>query len=147
MLETIKEILLREITKLEEEIKSFPDEKLIWQTFGEIKNSGGNLCLHLCGNLQHFIGAELGKTGYIRNRDAEFSTASLSKEKLLEEIERTKNSVRTTLEKIPEHDLQKTYPQNFIPKDVTTGFFLVHLVSHFDYHLGQINYLRRGLQK
>ncbi len=145
MIETIKEILLREIVKLEEEIKSFPDEQLIWKTSGEIKNSAGNLCLHLCGNLQHFIGAELGKTGYARNRDAEFSLKNISKEKLIEEIRKAKDVVGATLDKLSEDDLLKIYPQSFIPKEVTTEYFLVHLLSHFDYHLGQINYVRRIL--
>jgi uncharacterized damage-inducible protein DinB len=145
MIETLKEILLREIGKLEEEIKSFPDEQFLWKTSGEIKNSAGNLCLHVCGNLQHFIGAELGNTGYVRNRDAEFASKNISKEKLIEEIRAAKKAVSATLEKLSEADLQKTYPQSFIPKEVTTAYFLVHLLAHFDYHLGQINYLRRIL--
>ncbi len=145
MIETIKEILVREMVKLEEEIKSFSDEQLIWKTSGELKNSAGNLCLHLCGNLQHFIGAELGKTGYVRNRDAEFSSKNISKEKLIEEIRKAKDAVRATLDTLSEDDLQKIYPQTFIPKEVTTEFFLVHLLSHLDYHLGQINYVRRIL--
>ena len=143
MIDTFKEILLREIVKLEEEIKSFSDEESLWKTVGEIKNSAGNLCLHLCGNLRHFIGAELGKIGYVRNRDAEFSSRNISKEKLLEEIQEAKKSVETSLDKLSESDLQKVYPQIFIPKEVTTEYFLIHLLSHFDYHLGQINYLRR----
>jgi len=145
MTETLKEILLREIVKLEDEIKSFSDEQLLWKTAGEIKNSAGNLCLHLCGNLQHFIGAELGKTGYVRNRDAEFSSKNISKEKLIAEIQKAKNAVASSLEKLSEADLQKVYPQNFIGKEITTEYFLVHLLSHVDYHLGQINYLRRIL--
>ncbi len=145
MIEALKEILLREIAKLEAEINSFPDEQLLWKTSGELKNSAGNLCLHLCGNLQHFIGAELGKTGYVRNRDAEFAAKNISKGKLVEEIQATKKSVNRTLEKLSEDDLRKIYPQNFIPKEVTTAYFLVHLVAHFNYHLGQINYLRRIL--
>src|ERR1051325_5929906 len=100
MLETIKEILIREIGKLEEEIKSFPDEQSLWKTSGEIKNSAGNLCLHLCGNLQHFIGAELGKSGYISNRDAEFSSKNISSETLIEEIRKTKHAVASVLEKL-----------------------------------------------
>ena len=145
MLNVLKEIFLREIQKLEEEIKSFSDERLLWQTSGELKNSAGNLCLHLCGNLQHFIGAVLGKSGYVRNRDAEFSSKDISKEKLIEEVHRARQAVVMTLDRLSEEDLQKIYPQSFIPKEVTTEYFLVHLLSHFDYHLGQINYLRRIL--
>lgn len=147
MLETLNEIFQREIQKLEDEIKSFTDESLIWKTSGEIKNSSGNLCLHLCGNLQHFIGATIGKTGYVRNRDAEFSSTNISKEKLAEEIQQTKETVMVSLKKISDADLQAIYPQTFINKDVTTEYFLIHLLSHLDYHLGQINYLRRMTMK
>ncbi len=73
MIETLSQLFLRDLEKLKTEISSFKDEKKIWEISGEIKNSAGNLCLHLCGNLQHFIGAVLGNSGYIRNRDAEFS--------------------------------------------------------------------------
>jgi len=147
MLDTLSELFGRELQKLEEEIKSFSNESLLWKTTGEIKNSAGNLCLHLCGNMQHFIGAGLGKSGYIRNRDAEFSSTNISREKLVEEIQKTKESVAGSLKKISDADLQTVYPQNFLGKDVTTEYFLIHLLSHFDYHLGQINYLRRIIEK
>jgi uncharacterized damage-inducible protein DinB len=147
MLNTLSELFGRELHKLEEEIKSFSNESLLWKTTGEIKNSAGNLCLHLCGNMQHFIGAGLGKSGYIRNRDAEFSSKNISREKLVEEIQKTKESVAGSLKKISDADLQAVYPQNFLGKDVTTEYFLIHLLSHFDYHLGQINYLRRIIEK
>ena len=147
MIETLNDIFQRELQKLEDEIKSFPDETLLWKVSGDVKNSAGNLCLHLCGNLQHFIGASLGKTGYIRNRDAEFSTKNSSKEKLIDEIKNSKRAVKTALDAISSNDLQKIYPQNFLGKEVSAEYFLIHLISHFDYHLGQINYLRRIMLK
>jgi hypothetical protein len=64
---------LRDLEKLKTEISSFKDESNLWKISGDIKNSAGNLCLHLCENLQHFIGAVLGNSGCVRNRDAEFS--------------------------------------------------------------------------
>ncbi len=143
MKEVLNELLQRELQKLEDEIKSFPEEALIWKTSGDVKNSAGNLCLHLCGNLQHFIGNILGKTYYVRDRDSEFSSKNISREKLLGEINNAKEAVRISLEKLSDGDLQKIYPQNFLGKDVTVEYFLLHLLSHFDYHLGQINYLRR----
>ena len=73
MIETLTKLFLRDLEKLKTEITSFKDEKNIWKISGDIKNSAGNLCLHICGNLQHFIGATLGNSGYIRKRDEEFS--------------------------------------------------------------------------
>src|ERR1043166_6895689 len=105
MIGSYEEIILRELQKLEDEINLFTSDQLIWKTSGEIKNSAGNLCLHLCGNLQHFIGAVLGKTGYVRNRNAEFSTKNGSKEMLLEEISKTKQAVKKGFNQIHADDL------------------------------------------
>lgn len=103
------------------------------------------MCLHICGNLKHFIGEILGKTGYVRNRDSEFSDKNISKEKLIENIDETISVVKNTLEKMTEKDFEKNYPENVIMNEMTTGFFLIHLHSHLNYHLGQINYHRRLL--
>jgi len=142
MKEVINEILLRELDKLEKEIESFPEDKL-WSVSGNVINSAGNLCQHLCGNLQHFIGAVLGETGYVRDRDVEFSSKNNSKEKLIQEIQSAKKTVSNTLSKLADGDLKKIYAQKFMEKNITTEFLLIHLVAHFNYHLGQINYLRR----
>jgi hypothetical protein len=146
MCDNFQEIFQRELMKLETEINSFRDETLIWKVQGNLKNSAGNLCLHLCGNLQHFIGSVLGNSGYIRNRDAEFSSKNISKQKLIEEIMNARNAIKNTFMKISDDDLPKIFKQDFLGKEVSTSYFLVHLISHFDYHLGQINYLRRVLE-
>ena len=77
------EIFIRDLDKLEQEINAYSDESRLWVIKSEIKNSAGNLCLHLTGNLQHFIGAVLGKTGYVRNRDAEFSDKNIPRSRLV----------------------------------------------------------------
>lgn len=147
MIDALKEIFKRELQKLDDEVASFSDDAMLWKTSGEIKNSAGNLCLHLCGNIQHFVGAYFGKTGYTRNRDAEFTAGNIAKEKLIEEINNSKQAVESAFANLSDDDLEKIYPQNFFGKEVTAGYFLIHLISHFDYHLGQINYLRRMLLK
>jgi uncharacterized damage-inducible protein DinB len=145
MIETLIQLFLRDLEKLKTEISSFRDEKNIWIISGDIKNSAGNLCLHLCGNLQHFIGAILGNSGYIRNRDAEFSRKDVPISELVAEIELTTIAVETALKNLPEGILEKTYPINVFSYEMTTGYFLVHLTTHLNYHLGQINYHRRLL--
>jgi len=143
----ISSIFERDLTKLVEEIKLYKDEATVWKIEGDIKNSGGNLCLHICGNLQHFIGAVLGNTGYVRNRDKEFADKSISKEALVKEIEQTIKVVTKTLEAIPDEDLDKEYtafPPHLLGKEKLSKFyFLAHLIAHLNYHLGQINYHRR----
>ena len=142
-LESLKEIFSRDLQKLESEIALYDDEALLWKTAGEIQNSAGNLCLHLCGNLQHFIGAVLGGNGYVRNRDAEFSMKNIPKDQLLREISVTRLAVSRGLDGLSEADLLKDYPLPVLGKTDTTVFFLVHLAAHLNYHLGQINYHRR----
>jgi len=145
MIETLTQLFLRDLEKLKTEISSFKDEKKIWETAGEVKNSAGNLCLHLCGNLQHFIGAVLGKSGYVRNRDAEFSRRDVPIRELVAEIDLTIEILKKTFAGLKEDDLQKIYPINVFGYEMTTEFFLTHLTTHLNYHLGQINYHRRLL--
>lgn len=133
----------RDLNKLAEEIKLYPDEAMIWKIAPGTTNSAGNLCLHLCGNLQHFIGTVLGNTGYVRNREAEFSSKDISREKLLEEIEKTKAAIATVLPDLPHEQLHAPYPVEVFGHPMASVFFLMHLATHLGYHLGQVNYHRR----
>jgi len=131
------------LTKLSEEISLYADEKLLWQTPKGISNSGGNLCLHLIGNLNHFIGTVLGKTDYIRHRDEEFSAKNIPVRELKTQIEITKLVVKKTIESLNKTDFNAIYPINVFGSEMTTIYFLIHLTGHLNYHLGQINYHRR----
>jgi uncharacterized damage-inducible protein DinB len=142
---SISKIIERDLNKLEEEIKLYASEELIWKIDKEIKNSGGNLCLHLCGNLQHFIGAILGKSGYVRNRDNEFTVKGVARAELITEIQKTRSAVQSTLENLDSGILQQEYPVQVFNYSMTTTFFLIHLTAHLEYHLGQVNYHRRLL--
>jgi len=143
MIETLTQLFLRDLEKLKTEISSFKDEKKIWEISGDIKNSAGNLCLHLCGNLQHFVGSILGNSGYTRKRDEEFSRKNVPIKELIGEIETTEKIVESTLNKLDNSILQKIYPENKYGEEMTNGYFLLHLFGHLNYHLGQINYHRR----
>jgi len=143
MKETLIKLFNRDLDKLKTEIDSYKDDKKLWIISGEIKNSTGNLCMHLCGNLQHFIGSVLGNSGYVRNREAEFSTKDIPKEKLLDEINVTAKVVEKTISELKEDKFNEIYPVNVFGYEMTTEFFLVHLATHLNYHLGQINYHRR----
>jgi hypothetical protein len=142
---SIIKIIDRDLTKLEQEINLYPTEETIWKIDRDVKNSGGNLCLHLCGNLQHFIGAILGKTGYVRNRDNEFAAKGIARAELLIEIQHTKGAVKSSLEKLDTNVLTHDYPIPVFDFSMTTMHFLIHLTAHLEYHLGQVNYHRRLL--
>lgn len=143
--QSLSELFGRDLTKLKEEISLYVDESKIWTVKGEIKNSAGNLTLHLLGNLNHFIGAILGNNGYVRNRDAEFSDKNVPRTEIINNIDKTIEVIKSTLSKISDEELKKDYPVKVLKNKETmkTEFFLIHLVGHLNYHLGQINYHRR----
>ena len=143
--QSISELFERDLTKLKEEIGLYMDESKIWVVKGEIKNSAGNLALHLLGNLNHFIGAILGDSGYVRNRDAEFLDKNVPHKEIIGDIDKTIGVIKSTLSKISDEVLKKDYPVKVFKNKETmkTEFFLIHLVGHLNYHLGQINYHRR----
>lgn len=141
------EFFERDLTALEKEIASYSDEKNLWIVTKHIKNSAGNLCLHLIGNLNHFVGAILGKTGYLRDRDKEFSTQDVSRTELMHALEKTKHLVTNTLTKLSSEQYNSLYPIEFLGKNVMTDQMLLQLATHLNYHLGQINYHRRLLDK
>ncbi|UPZ13547.1 DinB family protein [Flavobacterium humidisoli] len=145
VIESLKILFNRDLNKLKFEIESYEFEKQIWVIDKNISNSAGNLCLHLIGNLNTYIGAEIGKTGYVRNRPLEFSLKDIPKSELISKIESTIDVINKSLDSLTEKDLEQIYPQIVFEKEMTTGFFLIHLSAHLAYHLGQINYHRRLL--
>lgn len=144
-LRDLKKIFERDLDQLAQEISAYSNESDLWVVKGEIKNSAGNLCLHLCGNLQHFVGKVLGGTDYVRNREAEFADKHIPRTTLLKEIATTKKVVSDVLHNMSPAQLDETYPIQVFGEPMTTGFFLIHLATHLTYHRGQINYHRRLL--
>jgi len=142
---SLQSLYTRDLNKLKLEIESYHNEDSIWKTDKNILNSAGNLCLHLVGNLNHFVGAQLGDSGYIRNRDLEFSLKDVPRVELIEKIEGTLVVVTSTLDKLSAEDMEKEYPLESLGYKMTTEYFLIHLFGHLSYHLGQINYHRRLL--
>lgn len=128
---------------LKEEINAYKDETNIWKLHGDIKNSPGNLCIHLCGNLKHFFGAVLGGTGYERQRDYEFSAKDLPREELIREIDSTIEVVTPILKGLTQEDLHKKFPIDAFGENQSVEWVITRLGFHFGYHLGQINYHRR----
>ena len=145
MTNSISQVMNRQLLQLKDEIKAYENEADLWIKTGEIPNSAGNLCLHLCGNLQHFIGAVLGNSGYVRQRDKEFSQQDIAAAELLAEVDKTIEVITNTLKEFDESKLAELYPQEVLGKALTIEYFLIHLTSHLSYHLGQINYHRRLL--
>lgn len=147
ILEVLSALFTRDLNKLKREIKSYQSEENLWIIDKEIKNSGGNLCLHLVGNINTYIAAEFGKNGYIRQREFEFSGKDIPKSELIQMIDQTIIDVKYAFQQITPEVLKSEYPILVFDKKTTTEFFLVHLATHLTYHLGQINYHRRLLDQ
>lgn len=133
----------RDIRKLIEEINLFKNEKDLWKTEGSVKNSAGNLALHIIGGSNHLIGATLAKTGYQRNREQEFTRKNVERKMLVAQLEELIPVIKKTLSSL---DMEAEYPIMFDDMRTSNSYVLVQLLLHLNYHLGQVNYLRRVLE-
>lgn len=143
---SIAALLERDLAGFEREIGLFPDDGMVWRTLPGVQNSAGNLALHIAGNLQHFVGAVLGGSAYVRDEDGEFSRRSGSRREIVEELQKAAVAVRTVLPNLSDDILQRDFPEVLIPnRRIQTLRFLLHLCAHASFHLGQAGYLRRAL--
>ena len=143
--DTLIMLFERDLQKLKTEIELYKIEENMWLVKDGISNSAGNLCLHLIGNLSHYIGAILGNTGYVRHREDEFSLKNIPRQDLIMNIENCRLIIKTTLVKLTPADFEKEFEQQVFEKVITTEMMLMHITTHLTYHLGQINYHRRLL--
>lgn len=146
LIHTLIQLFERDLNRLINEIGLYKQEESIWKIDKGISNSAGNLTLHLIGNLNTYIGKELGKTDYVRNRDLEFSTKFVKRAELLDGLMHTLELVKQSLINLSDEDLSKEYPIIVFSEKTTTEYLLVHLTTHLTYHLGQINYHRRLME-
>jgi len=135
----------RDLTRIIQQIQAFADSPALWQTTPGMSNSAGNLVLHLEGNLKEYIGRQLGGVQYERKRPLEFSTKDLPGSDLVARMEQVREIVPRVLESLDEAALAKDFPEQVMGHPMTTGLFVVHLNGHLNYHLGQIDTLRRAL--
>jgi len=138
LIPSLKALFKRDLAKLKTEINLYNSEAQLWHIEKSIANSGGNLCLHLIGNLKTYIGKELGGIAYECNRDAEFSLKNIRKAGLVEMIDQTIAAVEAGLDNVTEEQLQQEYPLLVLATKTTTGYFLIHLAMHLIYHLARL---------
>lgn len=145
MADDVRRLLVRELEAFAREIELFPEEASMWRTVPGITNSAGNLALHVCGNLKHFVGAVLGNSGYVRDRDGEFSRRAVPRRDVLREIRETIDVVTRVLPTLGGATLAGAYPQKVGGVEVPCGRWLMHLCAHLAFHLGQAGYLLRAI--
>lgn len=143
LIEAVAAVLDRDLRALAREVEAYPGDDAIWQTPEGAPNSAGTLVLHLAGNVQHYFGMHLAGTGYVRDRPAEFAARGAPRSVLLREIEAARSAVRSASERAAGRALDADFPEVVSGMRVATGEYLIHLVSHFAYHLGQVDYHRR----
>jgi hypothetical protein len=143
MLDDIRKLLVRELRSLGREIELFPDEASVWTTPAGLTNSAGNLVLHVCGNLKHFVGAVLGRTGYVRDREHEFAARGVARAEILREVEETISVVSEVLGRLSGDVLDAPFPEAHGGVQLSGRMFLLHVSTHAAFHLGQVGYVRR----
>jgi uncharacterized damage-inducible protein DinB len=136
-------VLERDLATLRREVEAYPDEHHLWREVPGVPNVGGTLVLHLTGNLQHYIGARLGRTGYVRDRPAEFDRRHVPRSELLRQIDEARSAVTAALEGLSDERLDQDFPEVISGLRFSCRDYLLHLATHFAYHLGQIDYHRR----
>jgi hypothetical protein len=136
----------RDIRRLIEEVNLFREEEDLWRTQGSVKNSSGNLVLHIIGGLNYLIGATLAQTGYVRDRNQEFIRKGVERKVLVAQLEELIPMIRETVNAFTPEQMEAEYPLIFDNAKVSVSYILVQLLGHLNYHLGQVNYLRRVLE-
>jgi hypothetical protein len=136
-------ILDRDLATLRREVEAYPDEHGLWREIPGVANVGGTLVLHLTGNLQHYFGARLAKTSYVRDRAAEFARRNVPRSELLREVDAARAAVKAASTSVSAAQLAADFPETIGGSRVQTGDYLGHLAVHFAYHLGQLDYHRR----
>jgi hypothetical protein len=143
LIENLKLLYLREITTLERELNLYPDGSSVWKDLPGLPNSAGTLFLHVSGSLQHFFGAVLGGSGYVRDREAEFSKRGVPRSEISKELLNARQGVLAAFAKLTEDSLEQVFPATFADAPFSTKLTLLQFLSHLAYHLGQIDYHRR----
>jgi hypothetical protein len=141
----IASLFRRDIRRVIQQLQAFPDSETLWSVSGGITNPAGNLVLHLEGNLREFIGRQLGRVDYQRKRDEEFNGRNVDAAEMITRMEAVLEMVPRVLESLSKEVLDAPYPESPLKGGVSTRQFLIHLNGHLNYHLGQIDYLRRAL--
>ena len=145
MTNDLQTLFQRDLLKIIAELELFEFEAALWTTAAGGSNAAGNLALHVVGNLNQYIGVKLGATDFQRDRPAEFASRDIPKQQLIAQLRDTAMMIDEVLSQLSAAQLEEIYPEEVFGYAMTTGHFLIHLYGHLNYHLGQVNYLRRVL--
>jgi uncharacterized damage-inducible protein DinB len=112
-----------------------------WQKPFSFGNSFGHLVLHLTGNLNYYIGAQIGDTGYVRDRPREFADSSLPpKAETLKRLDEAVAMVLSTIRAQSTEDWSKEYSGTGTEAKTRLELFMI-CAAHMQLHIGQMVYL------
>ena len=133
--------------KIHELVAGLSAEQL-WTRPYPYGNSVGHLLLHLTGNLNNYIGAQIAKTGYVRNRPLEFTDpVKHPKEEVLAKFDAAIAMVVDTVRKQSPEDWTAPYSDPTEPRTNTRFACFLRMAAHAYHHTGQIIYLAKELTK
>jgi hypothetical protein len=146
--EAVRAALIAQVKLLHTEIRQTAEalsDAQLWKRPLPESNSVGHLMLHLTGNLNHFVGAQLADTGYVRDREKEFTeTAPPPRTAVMNGLDDAVALFDRVVSHLSEPQLLEAHPTAKFGTVINT---LVHLVGHFALHRGQISYIRRLVGK
>lgn len=134
----------RDLARLVRQLDALDDARL-WQVVPGVTNAAGNLLLHLNGNLREFVGRQIGGVPYVRDRAREFAAKDVPRQELTAALTELATLVPGVLERMTDTRWNEMFPEHVLGEPLTNRQFVVHLYGHLNYHLGQIDYLRRVL--
>ncbi|HXR17416.1 MAG TPA: DinB family protein [Terriglobales bacterium] len=133
--------------KVHEWIAPVSTEQL-WRKPYPYGNSIGHLLLHLTGNLNYYIGAQIAGTGYVRDRDREFNESEKKpKEQVLADFDRAIAMVASTIRRQSPADFCASYSAKLEPEAHDRFTVFLRMAAHAYHHVGQIIYLSKELTK
>jgi uncharacterized damage-inducible protein DinB len=140
----VKTALIGKLEELAREVHDLAgglSDQELWARPLEPGNSVGHLVLHLAGNLNHFVGAQLGGSGYVRDREREFTeTQTPPRDVLLAELDGAVTTFRRVVAGLSAEQLAAPHPE---ARFGVVYQALLHLLAHFALHRGQMTYIAR----
>jgi hypothetical protein len=140
---SLAHLFARDLARLAQQIEAFPDDITLWQVPAGITNPAGNLILHIEGNLREYIGRQLAGVPYLRDRPQEFSLRDICRENLLAKVKELELDIPSAIARLTDTQLEGEYPEVVFGRPLTVQQFLIHLYGHLNWHLGQIDSVRR----
>ncbi len=141
--DALRRLLVRDLEMAGRQVAAYPNDRLLWTELPGRPNPGGTLAVHVAGNLDHYVGAVLGGTGYLRDRDRELTVRGLTRAEVGGEVSAAVRTVSRVLGDLGPEVLAAPFPELQRGRRLRTGDFLIHLAIHLGYHLGQLDSHRR----